>query len=35
MASDEYIAVVGNEIWQHFTVIIDLSKSVLFLKENL
>ena len=35
MASDEYIAVLGNEIWQHFTVIIDLSKSMLFLKENL
>ena len=35
MASDEYIAVAGNEIWRHFTIIIDLSKSVLFLKENL
>lgn len=35
MASDEYIAVVGNEIWQHFTVIIDLNKSGLYLKENL
>ena len=31
MASDEYIAVAGNEIWRHFTIIIDLSKSVLFL----
>lgn len=35
MASDEYIAVAGNEIWRHFTIIIDLNKSVLFLKENL
>lgn len=35
MASDEYIAVAGNEIWRHFTIIIDLSKFVLFLKENL
>ena len=35
MASYEYIAVAGNEIWRHFTIIIDLSKSVLFLKENL
>lgn len=34
MASDEYIAVAGNEIWQHFTIIIDLNQSVLFLKEN-
>ena len=35
MASDEYIAVAGNEIWRHFTIIIDLSESVLFLRENL
>lgn len=35
MASEEYIAVIGNGVWQHLTLIIDLSKSVLYLRENL
>ena len=35
MASEEYSAVIGNDIWQHLTLIIDLSKSVLYLRENL
>lgn len=35
MASDDYIAVIGNGIWKYLTLIIDLSKSVLYLRENL
>lgn len=35
MASEDYIAVIGNGILQYFTIIIDLSKSVLYLRENL
>lgn len=35
MASDDYIAVIGNGIWKHLTLIIALSKSVLYLRENL
>ncbi len=35
MSSDKYIAILGNDIWQHFTLIIDLSNSELYLKENL
>lgn len=35
MASEEYIAVIGNGIWQHLTLILDLSKSVLYLRKDL
>ena len=35
MASEEYIAVIGNGVWQHLTLIIDLSKSILYLRKDL
>ena len=35
MACEDYIAVIGNGLWQHLTLILDLSKSVLYLRENL
>ena len=34
MATDVYSAIIGNEIWHHFTLIIDLRESVLYLKEE-
>jgi hypothetical protein len=34
MASDVYVAIIGNEIWHHFTLIIDLQESMLYLKEE-
>ena len=35
MASEDYIAVIGNGIWQHLTLILDLSKSILYLRKDL
>lgn len=35
MASEDYIAVIGNGIWQHLTLILDLSKSFLYLRKDL
>ena len=35
MASEDYIAVIGNGIWQHLTLILDMSKSILYLRKDL
>ena len=35
MASDACIAIVGNELWKHFSVILDLNGKNLYLKKNL